>query len=221
MLNKILRKSQKLQKLQGIYYKLKKKVKKLNSELSIEVKISIIMLTMVLVFGIYQGIVALFGNDGAENQEIEEPNSSQNYEDLQKKYLDEKVPVTEKPNDTNQVNPNKTDTENPKRPIAGLPKIIEFYAVCSECLTSKPILNEMQQEYNKNFTVEYLDNGAEKNFPTSAKYDVQALPTQIFLDGNGKEIYRHAGVFDTKKEITKILELLEIIEEVDTKEVTE
>jgi thioredoxin 1 len=42
--------------------------------------------------------------------------------------------------------------------------------------------------------------------PYAEKYRVQFIPTQVFLDNNGEEYYRHVGFFP-KDEIVKILQL--------------
>jgi thioredoxin 1 len=46
----------------------------------------------------------------------------------------------------------------------------------------------------------------EEDRPYAEKYAIRAIPTQVFLDKDGKEYYRHTGFFP-KEELIKILKM--------------
>jgi hypothetical protein len=43
--------------------------------------------------------------------------------------------------------------------------------------------------------------------PTFRRYKVVIVPTQVFLDTSGKEVYRHEGIFKQAALIQKLREL--------------
>ena len=84
-----------------------------------------------------------------------------------------------------------------------LPKLLDFGAEkCVACQRLAPIIKELQQEYADSFTTQFIDVWIKSNLPQAKKYRIQLIPTQIFLDANGKELWRHTG-FISKKDILK------------------
>jgi thioredoxin 1 len=74
----------------------------------------------------------------------------------------------------------------------GLPKLVDVGAdKCIPCKMMAPILEELKTEYAGKFDVEFVD--AWKFREKAAQYGVQMIPTQIFYDVNGKELFRHSG----------------------------
>ncbi len=70
----------------------------------------------------------------------------------------------------------------------------------------RPILDEIEKEYEGQVNVRFYDVRSLFGKPYAEKYMVQLIPTQVFLDKNGIEYYRHVGFFP-KDEVVKILEL--------------
>ena len=61
-----------------------------------------------------------------------------------------------------------------------------------------PILEELAETHKAYFTVEFIDVWVN---PSMAKeYNVRIIPTQVFYDAGGRELYRHIG-FYSKEEI--------------------
>jgi len=86
----------------------------------------------------------------------------------------------------------------------GLPKLVDLGAdSCLPCKLMKPILKELQAEYADSLKVEVYD--IHKRPDIGKKYNVRLIPTQIFYDKDGKELYRHIG-FISKKEIINTFE---------------
>lgn len=73
---------------------------------------------------------------------------------------------------------------------------------CIPCKAMQPIMCEIAQEYKGTIQVVFYDVW---KTPKYAKdYGIQMIPTQVFIDKNGKEISRHVGFF-AKDEIIKML----------------
>jgi len=73
---------------------------------------------------------------------------------------------------------------------------------CIPCKAMQPIMREIAQEYKGTIQVVFYDVW---KTPKYAKdYGIQMIPTQVFIDKNGIEIFRHIG-FYAKDEIIKML----------------
>ena len=55
-----------------------------------------------------------------------------------------------------------------------------------------PILEELRKAYAGKMQVEFID--VWENPDAEKKYRIQVIPTQIFFDASGKELYRHEGL---------------------------
>lgn len=75
-----------------------------------------------------------------------------------------------------------------------LPTMVEFGAgSCVACLKMKPIITELQNEYKDRANVLLIDVNEHRDL--TPKYKIMLIPTQVFFDQDGKEIYRHVGFF--------------------------
>ena len=73
---------------------------------------------------------------------------------------------------------------------------------CIPCKAMKPVMQEISQEYKGTIQVVFYDVW---KTPKYAKdYGIQIIPTQVFVDKNGEEIFRHVG-FYAKENIIKTL----------------
>jgi thioredoxin 1 len=77
---------------------------------------------------------------------------------------------------------------------------------CIPCKMMQPIIKEIEEEYKETVKVEFYDVQSSEGRPYAEKYKIRMIPTQVFLDKDGKEYYRHVGFFP-KDEIEKILSL--------------
>lgn len=64
---------------------------------------------------------------------------------------------------------------------------------CIPCKAMQPIMKEIAAEYKGQVQVVFYD--VWKNPEPGRKYGIQLIPTQVFIDKNGREIYRHTGLF--------------------------
>ena len=75
-----------------------------------------------------------------------------------------------------------------------LPKLIDLGAgKCIPCKLMAPILEQLKNEYAGKIEVEFIDVWV--NPDAGKPYGVEVIPTQIFFDANGKELFRHIGFF--------------------------
>ena len=82
---------------------------------------------------------------------------------------------------------------------APLPRLLDLGSdKCQSCLAMIPVLEAMTSEYEGRLEVLFIDVWKE---PAQAElYDIMLIPTQIFFDAGGKEIFRNEG-FMSKEEI--------------------
>ena len=80
-----------------------------------------------------------------------------------------------------------------------LPRLVDLGAdKCIPCKLMAPILTELEKEYAGQLKVVFID--VWKNREEGARYGIRVIPTQIFFDASGKELFRHEG-FYAKKDI--------------------
>ena len=68
-----------------------------------------------------------------------------------------------------------------------------------------PILEQMKTEYAGTLAVEFID--VWKNPDAGKQYGIEVIPTQIFYDATGKELFRHIGFFAKEDILAKWKEL--------------
>lgn len=84
-----------------------------------------------------------------------------------------------------------------------LPKLLELGSKkCVPCREMAPILEKMSKDFAGYFTVEFVDVWLKENIEVGKKYNLEGIPTQIFLDADGKELGRNIG-FIPEEEILK------------------
>ena len=87
-----------------------------------------------------------------------------------------------------------------------LPALIDLgRGTCKACKMMLPILQELQEEYKGRAIIQIIDI---RYKPEPARfYKIRLIPTQIFFDSKGKEIYRHEGFMDKSSIEQKLLEI--------------
>lgn len=76
---------------------------------------------------------------------------------------------------------------------------------CIPCRKMIPIMKEIEKEYGDQVKVVFYDVWTAAGRPYARKYGIRLIPTQVFLDKDGKEYFRHVGFFP-KEELLKVLE---------------
>ncbi len=91
-------------------------------------------------------------------------------------------------------------------PVAGLPVLLDLGSdSCVACKTMEPILDEMRETFEGQFHVRFLD--ARKDRSVASEYGIRVIPTQIFFDEDGGELFRHQGFYGREDILAKWAEL--------------
>jgi thioredoxin 1 len=64
---------------------------------------------------------------------------------------------------------------------------------CIPCEQMKPVMQQLRDNYKGKLEVLFVDVRVNKE--VARKYNVFGIPTQVFLDKNGKEFSRHIGFY--------------------------
>ena len=89
---------------------------------------------------------------------------------------------------------------------SGKPAIYEFSrALCPVCAKMAAILKEVQARYGDQVEVRILHIETDEGLFN--QYRVSFVPTQIFLDGSGREVFRNEGFFSKEEIVGKLKEL--------------
>ena len=103
----------------------------------------------------------------------------------------------------NVIATNAPTTAPEKQP---LPKLLDLGAgKCVPCKMMFPVLDELKKEYTGKLEVEFID--VWKNPDAGKQYGIEVIPTQIFFDASGKELFRHIGFFSKDDILAKWKEL--------------
>jgi len=76
---------------------------------------------------------------------------------------------------------------------------------CIPCKQMQPIMKSIEEKYGDQVKVIFYDVWKEDQKKYAQQYGIKLIPTQVFLDANGKEFHRHEG-FYPEAEIDKILQ---------------
>ena len=76
---------------------------------------------------------------------------------------------------------------------------------CIPCQQMQPVMKSVEQKYGKDVKVVFHDVWTEAGAPYAKQYGIEAIPTQVFLDKDGKEFFRHVGFFP-EEELVKVLQ---------------
>ena len=89
-------------------------------------------------------------------------------------------------------------TQPDSEPAGPLPRLAEFGgSQCLNCKLMKPVLKQIKAEYAGKLEVEIIDVVEDKLL--ALQHKIRFIPTQIFFDASGKELYRHEGLFSKDK----------------------
>ena len=87
-----------------------------------------------------------------------------------------------------------------------LPRLIDLGAKkCIPCKQMVPVLGALTAEYAGRLEVVFID--VWKNRAASKEYGIRLIPTQIFYDASGRELFRHEGYWSKEAILAKFKEL--------------
>lgn len=89
---------------------------------------------------------------------------------------------------------------------AALPRLLDLGSdQCLPCRQMSPVLVELTREYAGKAVIEFIDVWKD---PAAAKpYRIRVIPTQIFFDRAGREVWRHEGFLSKAEIVARFREL--------------
>jgi thioredoxin 1 len=80
----------------------------------------------------------------------------------------------------------------PEVPVKGMVTMVDVGAkACIPCKMMAPIMEKMEKVYQGKAAIIFIDVWV--NREQAPRFGVSTIPTQIFYDAKGKEVYRHVG----------------------------
>ncbi|MFC1550203.1 thioredoxin family protein [Candidatus Neomarinimicrobiota bacterium] len=95
-----------------------------------------------------------------------------------------------------QDNDNKEKLVNQKNTIHEEPQVtfIELGSVnCIPCKKMQPVMKAIEEKYGNQIKIVFHD--VWKDNKPAQEYKIRLIPTQVFLDKEGTEFFRHEGFF--------------------------
>jgi thioredoxin 1 len=91
-------------------------------------------------------------------------------------------------------------------PVKGMVTMVDLGAdKCIPCKMMAPILEKVRKDFEGRAAIVFLD--VWKDSTHGRKFGIRAIPTQIFFDAEGNEVFRHMGFMDEKSIVAKLYEL--------------
>ena len=76
---------------------------------------------------------------------------------------------------------------------------LEFGSVgCHSCRQMEDVMETIKQEYGTLVNVVFINVSLKKNRDFVDYFGIATIPTQVLLDKNGKEFFRHSGFLSTE-----------------------
>ena len=66
---------------------------------------------------------------------------------------------------------------------------------CIPCKAMQPVMKAIESKYKGKVRVVFYDVWTDQGAPYAKSYNVRAIPTQVFLDADGNEFFRHTGYY--------------------------
>ena len=77
-------------------------------------------------------------------------------------------------------------------PVKGMVTMVDLGAdSCVPCKMMAPIIEKLEKTYRGKAAIVFIDVWKDKS--PAKRFGIRAIPTQIFFDKEGKEVYRHTG----------------------------
>jgi thioredoxin 1 len=94
----------------------------------------------------------------------------------------------------------------PDVPAKDMVTMVEMGAKkCIPCKMMAPIIESLEKEYMGKAAIIFID--VWENREQAPKFGIRSIPTQIFYDKSGKEVYRHEGFLSKDSIIAQLEEL--------------
>lgn len=96
--------------------------------------------------------------------------------------------------------------DSPEIPAKGMVTMIDLGADrCIPCKMMAPILEKVKKDFEGRALIHFYD--VWKDRTPADRYRIRVIPTQIFFDKDGKEVYRHEGFLSEADIVAKLKSL--------------
>ena len=87
-------------------------------------------------------------------------------------------------------------------PVKGMVTMVDLGAnECIPCKMMVPVMEKVKKKYQRKAAIVFIDVWKDKE--PAKRFGIRAIPTQIFFDKEGKEVFRHEG-FMGEAEIDRV-----------------
>lgn len=170
-----------------------------SSKFTLDLKISIVVLILVILMGIFEGIVLIKNYISESNDNKIEYVNNETSEQMQNNQIPNSKIET-----ASEQNNSETHKDTKKLPV-----LIEFYTDdYPQSKTSRSILQDIQKEYAGKINIKFVD--LKTNRDATKKYNIKGIPTQIIFNEKGQEEFRHLGGYVAKSEVIEVFNELGI-----------
>lgn len=108
--------------------------------------------------------------------------------------------------ETGSATPEASSTGMPMVAEKALPRLVDLGADrCVPCKLMMPVLEQLRRDFPTQLEVVFID--VWKDRAAGEKHGVNIIPTQIFFDATGRELFRHEGFFSREEILAKWREL--------------
>ncbi|MCF8070338.1 MAG: thioredoxin family protein [Desulfobacterales bacterium] len=88
-------------------------------------------------------------------------------------------------------------------PVEGMVTMLDLGAKkCTPCKMMAPILVKMEEIYKEKAAIVFID--VWENRDEAGRFGIRAIPTQIFFNEAGEEVYRHTGFLGEKEIVAQL-----------------
>jgi thioredoxin 1 len=99
-----------------------------------------------------------------------------------------------------------TEDDFKKAIMSGKPALVDFGAnSCLPCRQLRPVLKEIAKEHTGKANILVIDVYKYQNL--AREYKIQLIPTLVFFDVKGKEVFRNVGILEKEKIVAKLKEI--------------
>lgn len=111
----------------------------------------------------------------------------------------------QEPEITRSPEPDEPEQPEPEQP-AKLPGLIDFSAVwCAPCKTQEPIVKALEHKYAGRIDIRTVD--VDENRELAGRFKIRVIPTLVFLDTEGNELFRRAGLYPEDSIVARFKQL--------------
>jgi len=88
-------------------------------------------------------------------------------------------------------------------PVKDMVTMVDLGAkTCIPCKLMAPIMEKLEKDYKGRAAIVFLDVSKEPDL--AKRFGISVIPTQIFYDKQGKEIFRHTGFMSEEAIVTQL-----------------